>query len=119
MHALLTVHAPEEQLQAPYCCTCSASSAVHRASATNCSQHLSLHQALTVGAETVQGTAAVHDAGWAHMDLKPDNTCMEIEDGLPHSYLVDFGSSLMQGTCRFTSSCLAVQGHTSLPDSHL
>ncbi|KAL0021754.1 hypothetical protein WJX79_003949 [Trebouxia sp. C0005] len=46
----------------------------------------------------VKGTAAVHDAGWAHMDLKPDNTCMEIEDGLPHSYLVDFGSSLMQGT---------------------
>jgi len=60
--------------------------------------------ALTNGAESVQGTAAVHDAGWAHMDLKPDNLCMEIQDGLPHPYLVDFGSSLMQDTSRFTIS---------------
>ncbi len=77
------------------------------------------HLALTVAAGTVQGTAAVHDAGWAHMDLKPDNLCMEIQDGLPHPYLVDFGSSLMQDTSRSTLSCLAVHAQKLLADMHL
>ena len=42
----------------------------------------------------MQGVAAIHDAGWAHMDIKPDNLCAEIIAGQLHPYVVDFGSSL-------------------------
>ena len=48
----------------------------------------------------LQGIAAIHDAGWAHMDIKPDNLCAEVIAGQLHPYVVDFGSSLKQGVCK-------------------
>ena len=38
----------------------------------------------------------MHDADWAHLDLKPANLCMEISNGQTQTFMVDFGSS-MQG----------------------
>ena len=40
----------------------------------------------------------MHAAKWAHMDLKPDNLCMEMRDGLTHTSVVDCGSSWKLGS---------------------
>lgn len=42
----------------------------------------------------------MHDAGWAHLDVKPDNLCMELRPGTAssHCYLIDYGSALQLGT---------------------
>lgn len=53
----------------------------------------------------------MHDADWAHLDLKPANLCMEISNGQTQTFLVDFGSSmhgLNTGTvCLFLPLCCA------------
>lgn len=48
----------------------------------------------------LQGVVDMHAAGWAHLDLKPDNVCMELRPGTPgsHSYVIDYGSALQLGT---------------------
>ena len=48
----------------------------------------------------VQGVVDMHAAGWAHMDIKPDNTCMELkgESAELHGYLIDYGSCIKQAT---------------------
>lgn len=50
--------------------------------------------------DMLQGVVDMHDAGWAHLDLKPDNVCMELRPGTPgsHSYVIDYGSALRIGT---------------------
>lgn len=41
----------------------------------------------------LQGVVNTHAAGWSHLDLKPENICVEWpEDGGPTAFLVDFGS---------------------------
>ena len=48
----------------------------------------------------------MHDADWAHLDLKPANLCMEISNDQTQTFMVDFGSS-MQGLDRGTA-CLVL-----------
>ena len=45
----------------------------------------------------------MHAAGWAHLDLKPDNACLEVTDGRLLGKLIDFGSAYPLGT----SECMA------------
>ena len=45
-----------------------------------------------------QGIVNLHKFGWAHLDLKPDNLCMEMKNGLPHPYVVDYGAAFEQGS---------------------
>ena len=47
---------------------------------------------------TVQDIAHLHAAGRAHMDLKPDNVCMQLKDGVYHTYVLDLGSCVEQDT---------------------
>ncbi|KAL3157152.1 Ribosomal protein S6 kinase alpha-5 [Trebouxia sp. C0009 RCD-2024] len=46
----------------------------------------------------VRGVAHLHASNWAHMDLKPDNLCLELKDGQSYTSVVDLGSSLQQNT---------------------
>ena len=48
----------------------------------------------------MQGTVALHEAGWAHLDIKPDNVCvaLDADSHLPHCYLVDYGSCHQHAT---------------------
>ena len=48
----------------------------------------------------LQGVVDMHNAGWAHLDIKPDNVCMELKPGTPcaQSYVIDYGSALKIGT---------------------
>ncbi|KAL3157150.1 hypothetical protein ABBQ38_001391 [Trebouxia sp. C0009 RCD-2024] len=48
--------------------------------------------------DIVQGVAHLHATNWAHMDLKPDNLCLELKDGQSYTSVVDLGSSLQQDT---------------------
>ena len=42
----------------------------------------------------LQTIAEMHAAGWAHVDLTPDNICVEAEPGRkPVPYVIDFGSA--------------------------
>jgi hypothetical protein len=45
-----------------------------------------------------QGIVNLHKFGWAHLDLKPDNLCMEMKNGLPHPCVVDYGAAFEQGS---------------------
>lgn len=48
----------------------------------------------------LQGVADMHNAGWAHLDIKPANICMELKPGTSggHSYVIDYGSALKIGS---------------------
>ena len=54
----------------------------------------------------MQGVVDMHDAGWAHLDIKPDNVCMELKPSTPggHCHVIDYGSALKPGTGVFESS---------------
>ena len=44
-----------------------------------------------------QGIVNMHAAGWAHMDLKPDNLCFEMKHGQAHPYIIDYRSCIEEG----------------------
>jgi serine/threonine protein kinase len=65
---------------------------------------LGWRQAYAVVSEVVFGMADMHDAGWAHLDIKPANIVISRhvgEEGVgafSHHSLIDFGSSVRLGT---------------------
>ena len=56
----------------------------------------------------MQGVVHMHAANMAHLDLKPDNICMEMKDGQTHTCVVDYGSCLQQDTGEFFCNALVV-----------
>lgn len=46
----------------------------------------------------MQGVAHLHAANIAHMDLKPENICMEMKGGQTSTWVVDYGSAMQQDT---------------------
>lgn len=54
----------------------------------------------------LQGVKDLHDAGWAHLDIKPDNLCMVMHPSTAqvHSYVIDYGSCHLQGAGKQQSS---------------
>ncbi|KAL0045396.1 hypothetical protein WJX82_005556 [Trebouxia sp. C0006] len=61
---------------------------------TEASLNIFLNDVTRTSSHIVQGIADMHDADWAHLDLKPANLCMEISNGQTQTFLVDFGSSM-------------------------
>lgn len=47
----------------------------------------------------LQGVADMHDAGWARLDIKPDNLCMAMQPSTydVQLYIMDYGSCQLQG----------------------
>ena len=53
----------------------------------------------------LQPIAEIHAAGWAHVDLKPDNICFETgPGGIIIPYVIDFGSAV-EATGKQTALC--------------
>lgn len=52
-------------------------------------ERLSLHNALALLADVIDGVSAIHDAGLLHCDLKPANVVVEDRTGRP--VIIDFG----------------------------
>ena len=55
----------------------------------------------------------MHDAGWAHLDIKPDNICMVQQPNAAHvhSCVIDYGSCQQQGAgilCSLTAVLVPV-----------
>lgn len=65
--------------------------------------HHGLHEVYVMCCGT-QGIVNMHTAGWAHMDLKPDNLCIEMKNGQAHPYIIDFGSTFQIGSSKLTAS---------------
>ncbi len=62
---------------------------------------LAVGAALAIGAQVADATAAIHDAGLVHCDLKPDNVMLLYRTGLagwPAAKVVDFGVARAAGS---------------------
>lgn len=57
---------------------------------------LSVHAALAIITEMLDGVAAVHEAGLLHLDLKPSNVVIESGTGRP--VIIDFGVAIQART---------------------
>lgn len=74
--------------------------------------------------DLLQGVIDMHEAGWAHMDIKPDNTILGRQPGADklHAYVIDYGSCLQPGTgiyqkpkfVHLGSPCLCLEAVKSL-----
>lgn len=58
---------------------------------------LSVAEAVDLGMELLSALSAAHQRGIAHLDLKPDNVMLTVEDGQRHAKVLDFGLSLSLG----------------------
>lgn len=88
---------------------------------TEASLNIFLNDVTRTSSHIVQGIADMHDADWAHLDLKPANLCMEISNGQTQTFLVDFGSSMHglntepEAKLWSTEAIAAPIGHPHLP----
>ena len=62
----------------------------------------------------LQGVMEMHAAGWAHLDLKPDNACLEIADGRLLGKLIDFGSAYPLGTSEYMATSAQLTAAVSM-----
>jgi serine/threonine protein kinase len=59
----------------------------------SCGHHLSLKTVLMLAEQMLTRIEIVHDAGYVHRDIKPDNFMMGKNENEPVLYLIDFGLS--------------------------
>ncbi|CAI5440779.1 unnamed protein product [Caenorhabditis angaria] len=54
---------------------------------------ISIHSAVRLGIQIVEGLELLHSKGWIHRDLKPTNCCVGLDDKRKQVFIVDFGMS--------------------------
>jgi serine/threonine protein kinase len=64
-----------------------------------------------LAAPVVCALSTMHQCGWAHLDVKPENILLGDESPVPKSVLADFGLAQPIGARKFTNPCGTIDYH--------